>query len=154
MYIRSIIFYRQISEISTIWEMKRNKMFLTSLTFNYFHRKMKLLDIACFACHFGQRVSPSFLRRCQLHSNPSSIQASRHQASRSRPPESEILILGGSNPLPQGITGRHRPPQGGTGRHRMAQGFNGRPTFWPQNFWNPWKAIEFFWHLWESLKIY
>ena len=62
------------------------------------------------------------LERVRLSSNPLSPEcrhlrhllqsclhrASSHQPSRSRPPESEISIVGGSNPLPQGITGRHR----------------------------------------------
>ena len=38
------------------------------------------------------------------------LPASRPQASRSRPPESEILILGGSSPAAQGGTGCHRLP--------------------------------------------
>ena len=72
-----------------------------------------------------------------IHSNPSSIQTSRHQASRPRPPESEILIYRGSSPLPQGISGCHRMPQGGTGC----------PTFSSQNHSNPWKSMRIHEHL-------
>ena len=57
-----------------------------------------------------------------IHSNPASIQHPGIQDSRFRPPESEILILGGSNPL----------RTGGIGDFRMPQGITGCLTFSPQ----------------------
>jgi hypothetical protein len=57
-----------------------------------------------------------------IHPNPASIQASRHQASRSRPLESEILIYRGS-----GIQ------SGGTEHYRAAQGGTGCQALWPRN---------------------
>ena len=59
--------------------------------------------------------------------SPPILPASRHQASQSRPPESEILILRGSNPLPTGGTGDFRMPTGGTGRQALWMGNDGNP---------------------------
>jgi hypothetical protein len=101
-------------------------------------------------------IKPSPPSPSPIHSNLSNMQASRHQASRSRPPASEILILG--DPIR-----RHRPAQCFTGWHRVAQGGNGRPTSWSQNLPNLWKTMEIYenackciWihaNLWESMNI-
>ena len=76
------------------------------------------------------------------------------QGPRSRPPESEILILGGSNPAQQGGTGCHRMPQAATGCHRMPQAAKHPGSRTSQIHRKPWKSMKIYVNPCKSLQIH